>query len=61
MENEVIFSAKYKKETHPPLFFNGISVARENATKHLGLILDDRLTFGTCTCRNYKRRKRVLP
>ena len=42
---EVIFSAKYNKETHPPLFFNGIPVARENATKHLGLILDDRLTF----------------
>ena len=42
---EVIFSSKYKKETHPPLVFNGIPVARETSTKHLGIILDDRLTF----------------
>ena len=42
---EVIFSAKYKKESHPPLHFNGIPVSRETSTKHLGIILDDRLTF----------------
>ena len=42
---EVIFSSKYKKESHPPLDFNGIPVSRETSTKHLGIILDDRLTF----------------
>ncbi|MCH2390413.1 MAG: reverse transcriptase family protein, partial [Nitrospinales bacterium] len=44
---EVVFSCKYNKTkpTHPPLFFNSIPVARQNSTKHLGLILDERLTF----------------
>ena len=42
---EVIFSTKYKKEFHPNLDFNGVPVARENSTKHLGIILDDHLTF----------------
>ena len=42
---EVIFSHKYKKPDHPPLFFNGIPIKRENHTKHLGFILDQRLNF----------------
>ena len=42
---EVIFSAKYKKASHPLLDFNGIPVARESSTKHLGITLDERLTF----------------
>ena len=42
---EVIFSTKYKKENHPPLVFNSVPVAREKFTKHLGIILDERLTF----------------
>jgi hypothetical protein len=42
---EVIFSSKYKKEIHPPLSFNGIPVARESSTKHLGVVLDERLSF----------------
>ena len=42
---EVIFSSKYKKESHPPLNFNDIPVARKSSTKHLGLILDERLSF----------------
>ena len=42
---EVIFSHKYKKPDHPPLTFNGIPVKRENCTKHLGVILDNRLNF----------------
>ena len=33
---EVIFSTKYKKYTHPKLFFCGIPVARNDSTKHLG-------------------------
>ena len=42
---EVIFSWKKNKPVHPPLLFNNIPVSRESHTKHLGLILDDRLTF----------------
>ena len=44
---EVIFSCKYAKTkpVHPPLFFNDIPVARRSFTKHLGLVLDDRLSF----------------
>ena len=42
---EVIFSVKKKKPSHPDLTFNGIPVAREDNTKHLGLYLDSRLNF----------------
>ena len=42
---EVIFSHKKKKPIHPPLHFNGIPVKRETHTQHLGVILDQRLSF----------------
>ena len=42
---EVIFSHKHNKPLHPALVFNGIPVAREKNTKHLGIELDERLTF----------------
>lgn len=42
---EVIFSVKKKKPFHPDLNFNGIQVARENSTKHLGAHLDCKLNF----------------
>ena len=42
---EVIFSHKKKKPVHPPLHFNGIPVKRETHTQHLGVILDQRLSF----------------
>ena len=42
---EVIFSVKKKKPHHPDLNFNGIPVAREDHTKHLGVYLDSRLNF----------------
>ena len=40
---EVIFSCKKQKPDHPKLYFNGIPVAREPFTKHLGLYLDSSL------------------
>ena len=43
---EVIFSTKYNNESHPELTFNDIPVARQDATKHLGVILDKKSTFG---------------
>ena len=42
---EVIFSCKKKKPVHPQITFNNIPVLRENHTKHLGVILDEQLTF----------------
>ena len=44
---EVVFSSKHQKTrgVHPPLFFNEIPVAREKSTKHLGIILDEKLNF----------------
>ena len=42
---EVIFSRKIKKATHPPLLFNNNNVSQVNSQKHLGVILDVKLTF----------------
>ena len=42
---EVVFSTKYNKENHPELTLNDIPVAMQDATKHLGMILDEKLTF----------------
>ena len=42
---EVIFSHKVNRPDHPLLIFNDIPVARKESTKHLGLILDERLSF----------------
>ena len=42
---EVIFSWKHNKPVHPFLTFNDIPVARKTSTKHLGIILDEKLTF----------------
>ena len=42
---EVIFSRKTKKEYHPPLAFNNNNVSETNSQKHLGVVLDNRLSF----------------
>ena len=42
---EIIFSCKNKKTDHPELAFNGIPIAREPFTKHLGVYLDSGLNF----------------
>ena len=42
---EVLFSHKIKKPVHPPIFFNNAEVVRVNEHKHLGLILDSKLSF----------------
>ena len=42
---EVIFSRKLKKVCHPPLRFNNNNVSQASSQKHLGLTLDNRLTF----------------
>ena len=42
---EVLFSCKKSSQNHPQLIFNGIAVAKVKDQKHLGLILDSRLSF----------------
>ena len=42
---EVLFSCKKSSPNHPQLIFNRIDVAKVNDQKHLGLILDSRLSF----------------
>ena len=42
---EVIFSRKTKKEYHRPLTFNNYNVSETNSQKHLGVVLDNRLSF----------------
>ena len=42
---EVIFSRKLKKKPHPPLVFNNASVSQCKSQKHLGIILESKLTF----------------
>ena len=54
------FSSKYKKESHPPLNFNDIPVARKSSTKHLGVILDERLSFREHVKEAIEKAKRCL-
>ena len=42
---EIIFSHKQTRQIHLSLFFNNIEVRKVNDHKHLGLILDSKLTF----------------
>ena len=42
---EVIFSRKLKNVSHPPLVFNNVNVSSCKSQKHLGILLDARLTF----------------
>ena len=42
---EVIFSRKLQKSTHPPLGFNNNTVTQSVTQKHLGMFLDDTLDF----------------
>ena len=42
---EVIFSCKLKRSTHPPLVFHNNNVSQTFSQKHLDVILDFKLTF----------------
>ena len=42
---EVLFTRKIKKTNHPTLYFNNSSIAQFPVQKHLGLYLDERLSF----------------
>ena len=61
---EVIFSRKLKKVCHPPLCFNKNNVSLASSQKHLGLTLDNRLTFGkhvTNVSDKIRRLQNILP
>ena len=42
---EVLFSCKKCRPNHPKLIFNEATVEKVNEHKHLGLVLDSRLSF----------------
>ena len=42
---EVIFSRKLKKLSHPSLVFNNTNISSCNSQKHLDILLDSKLTF----------------
>ena len=42
---EIIFSRKKMKSSHPSVFFNNIPVSSTSVYKHLGMLLDDELGY----------------
>ena len=42
---EVVFSRKLKNVSHPPFVFNNVKVLSCKSQKHLGILLDVKLTF----------------
>ena len=44
---EVIFSRKYTKEDHPPIYFYDIPVTQATVQKHIGMYLDKKLNYNT--------------
>ena len=42
---EIVFNRKSKRPTHPPLVFNNNKVSQSFSQKHVGVILDFKLTF----------------
>ena len=45
INGEVVFSKKANNTDHPDLFFNNVQIDRCLNEKHLGLILDEKLSF----------------
>ena len=42
---EIIFSRKENNTIHPSLYFNNTPIQRKSVQKHLGLFLDEKLSF----------------
>ena len=45
LAEEVLFSHKNLCPEHPPIYFNNTEVKRVNDHKHLGIVLDSKLSF----------------
>ena len=58
--NEALFSCKKSSPNHPPLIFNENVVAKSKDQKHLGLILDSRLSFIKHINEKITKAKRVI-
>ena len=43
--HELIFTRELKKVPHPPLIFNNTNFSRSRSQKHVGIVLDSKLTF----------------
>ena len=59
---EVIFTSRYSKGKgdHPLLTFNDIPVARQDSTKHIGMILDEKLSFNQHIIEKIEKAKKGL-
>ena len=58
---EILFSCKKSSPNHPKLIFNGTDVVKVNEQKHLGVILDSRLTFERhINEKSWKNHERIL-
>ena len=57
---EVLFSQKKNNLPHPPLFFNGPIVSKVDVHKHLGLILDSKLSFVHHITEKIKISKKII-
>ena len=42
---ELLFSHKIKSIYHLPIYFNGVEIIMASDQKHLGLVLDSKLSF----------------
>ena len=58
--NELLFSVKRKSPDHPPLYFNGNKIVKVDKHKHLGVILDSKLTFETHINEKINKTKKVI-
>ena len=57
---EVTFSTKRKPPVHPPLLFNGSVVTKVNEQKHLGVILDKKLSFKNHIIEKINKTKKTI-
>ena len=57
---ELLFSCKENSPNHPSLFFNGTEVSKVNERKHLGLILDSKLSFERHLNEEIMKAKRII-
>jgi len=57
---EVLFSCKKTTVNHPPLFFNGAVVAKVENQKHIGLILEQNLSFERHLTEKIKKAKKNI-
>ena len=56
----VLFSQKVNPVDHPPLYFNGSIVTKVEKQKHLGLILDSKLSFRSHINEKFTKTKKII-